>query len=191
MAVAETTETDEQLMTSVKLRDEAAFGRFYDRYSAICLGFMLRILHDRAEAEDLLQEVFVQVWQQAASFDSARGKPVTWLLTIARSRALDRLRKLDVRERTVTAATREQNILMTTSVSDEAQHFEQAEIVHTALAAIPDNQRQTLLLAYFEGLTQTQIAARLNEPLGTIKTRMRSGLMKLQEMLAPSRREPD
>lgn len=174
--------SDEDLLLRIQARDETAFAALYDRYAAICLGFMLRILHNRAEAEDVLQEVFTQVWQQASAFDVARGRPATWLLTIARSRALDRLRKLDVRERTITSAVRE-GVIATANAADEAINLEQTQIVRNALAQIPDKQRSALLLAYFEGLTQTQIAERMGEPLGTIKTRMRNGLMKLNEIL--------
>ncbi len=177
--------TDEELMRCVAARDEAAFGKLYDRYAAICLGFMLRILHNRAEAEDVLQEVYLQIWQQASNYDIARGRAITWILTIARSRALDRLRKIDVRDRTVTAVTHEQSIRgANTTAIDDCLNLENAEIVHAALNGISEKQRQTLILAYYEGLTQTQIAERLDEPLGTIKTRMRNGLLKLHGLLA-------
>ncbi len=170
-------------MLRIAARDEQAYAALYDRYAAICLGFMLRILHDRAEAEDLLQEVYLQIWQQADAYDVERGRPVTWILTIARSRALDRLRKLDVRSRTAVAATREQSFTTENAV-DTCLHLEQAELVHSALIEIPEKQRQALLLAYYEGLTQTQIAERLSEPLGTIKTRMRNGLLKMHDLLS-------
>ncbi len=177
--------TDEALMRCVAARDEAAFAKLYDRYAAICLGFMLRILHNRAEAEDVLQEVYLQIWQQASNYDIARGRAITWILTIARSRALDRLRKIDVRDRTVTAVTHEQSFrVATTTAIDDCLNLENAEIVHAALDGISEKQRQALILAYYEGLTQTQIAERLGEPLGTIKTRMRNGLLKLHGLLA-------
>ena len=176
--------TDEELMRRVAARDEQAFAQLYDRYAAICLGFMLRILHNRAEAEDVLQEVYLQIWQQASNFDAARGRAITWILTIARSRALDRLRKIAVRDRTATAATHEQSMRVANTTIDDCLNLENAEIVHAALAGIAEKQRQLLILAYYEGLTQTQIAERLGEPLGTVKTRMRNGLLKLHDLLA-------
>lgn len=154
----------------------------YDRYRLILFGLLVRILGRREEAEDILQEVFIQVWRRAADFDEQRGKPFTWLVTLARSRAIDRLRQLSARERLATATALE----APPEASDAAQDAylsEQKEIVAGALAQLPEEQRQTLLLAYFDGLTQTEIATRLNTPLGTIKTRMRSGMIKLREFL--------
>lgn len=162
--------------------DEKAFASLYDRYSAILFGLLLRILHSRAEAEDCLQEVFLQIWQRAASFDESRGRPFTWLVTLARSRAIDRLRAASARERVANASAQETSEELI-DAEDEAVRSEQGEVVRRALAAIPEEQRRALLLAYFEGLTQTEIAERLKEPLGTVKTRMRSGMSKLREML--------
>jgi RNA polymerase sigma-70 factor (ECF subfamily) len=129
-----------------------------------------------------LQEVFLQVWRKASDFDEARGRPFTWLVTLARSRAIDRLRALSARERTAMEATRDA-VESIHDAAEDAVKSEQGEIVRRALAALPEEQRQTLVLAYFEGLTQSEIAARLNSPLGTVKTRMRSGMMKLRELL--------
>ena len=161
---------------------ERALAALYDAYSNILFGLALRILHSRTEAEDVLQEVFVQVWQRAANFDASRGRPFTWLVTLARSRAIDRLRSSSSRERATLEAARE----VTDSVmdaADDAEKSEQGEIVRRALAELPEEQRSTLVLAYFEGLTQSEIAARLNSPLGTVKTRMRSGLIRLRALL--------
>ena len=130
----------------------------------------------------MLQDVFVQVWQRASSFDEARGKPFTWLVTLARSRAIDRLRALESRGRTATVATRDAIDQVSDAVADTFRS-EQSKIVREVLAQIPDEQRRTLLLAYYEGLTQTEIAQRLGEPLGTVKTRMRLGITKLRELL--------
>ena len=162
--------------------DEDALGALYDRYRLILFGLILRILHSQPEAEDVLQEVFLQVWRKANDFDEARGRPFTWLVTLARSRAIDRLRSSGARERTATEAAR----AVTEGVSDaedDALKSERGEIVRRALAELPEEQRRVLVLAYFEGLTQSEIAARLNTPLGTVKTRMRSGMMRLRELL--------
>lgn len=144
---------------------------------------MLRILRSRAEAEDVLQEVFLQVWQQAHAFDAARGRPFTWLVTLARSRAIDRLRSLESRDRVAKrSATEFPEDNFGDAVSD-AIRSEQRETVRRALAEIPEEQRRTLTLAYLDGMTQTEIATQLGQPLGTVKTRTRSGLLKLNELL--------
>jgi RNA polymerase sigma-70 factor (ECF subfamily) len=174
--------SDTELLHAVARGDESALAALYDRYNSILLGLLLRILHSRSEAEDVLQEVFLQIWQRAANFDEARGRGFTWMVTLARSRAIDRLRSLQSRQRADDTAM--QNAPeQSGDASDDAYHAEQREIVRTALAEIPEEQRRALLLAYFEGLTQSEIAARLGQPLGTVKTRMRSGMGKLRELL--------
>ena len=178
----EPTPTDAELLRAVARGDESALASIYDRYSSILLGLLLRILHSRAEAEDVLQEVFVQVWRRVDSFDESRGRGFTWLVTLARSRAIDRLRALDSRQRATTASAAEASETVS-DASLDAFRAEQREIVRAALAELTEDQRRTLLLAYEEGLTQSEIAARLNQPLGTVKTRTRAGLMKLRELL--------
>ena len=173
---------DVNLLHAIARRDEAALASLYDRYRLILFGLLVRILGSREEAEDILQEVFIQVWRRAEDFDEQRGKPFTWLVTLARSRAIDRLRQLSARERLATATAQEAPAEASDAVQD-AYRSEQKEIVAGALAQLPEDQRQTLLLAYFEGLTQTEIAKRLGAPLGTVKTRMRSGMIKLRELL--------
>jgi len=165
--------------------DEAAFSSLYDKYSSILFGLLLRILHSRGEAEDVLQEVFLQVWQQAHSFDASRGRAFTWLVTLARSRAIDRLRALDSRERAARRSAegpppqgeREEG------ADDAALRSERAEVVRGALAELPEEQRQVLLLAYLGGMSQSEIAAAKGQPLGTVKTRTRAGLKRLSELL--------
>jgi RNA polymerase sigma-70 factor (ECF subfamily) len=177
---------DTALLHAVARGDERAFATLYDRYASILLGLLLRILHSRAEAEDVLQEVFLQIWQRASDFDQMRGRAFTWLVTLARSRAIDRLRALESRHRTATESARGASDVVHDAAEDAIQS-EQHEIVRQALATLPEEQRRTLLLAYFEGLSQSEIAARLNEPLGTVKTRARAGLMKLRELLRGKR----
>ena len=173
---------DDDLLQAVARGDESALAALYDRYRLILFGLILRILHDRQEAEDVLQEAFLQVWRRAKDFDRSRGRAFTWLVTIARSRALDRLRMAGSRSKLIDADTE----LVSGDVIDPAQDMARSEegaIVRQALRELPDEQRRALLLAYFEGLTQVEIAQRLGEPLGTVKTRMRSGLIKLRELL--------
>ena len=174
--------TDVTLLHLIAQRDEAALASLYDRYRLILFGLLVRILNSREEAEDVLQEVFMQVWRRAADFDERRGRPFTWLVTLTRSRAIDRLRMLASRERLATSAA----LSEADEVSDaalDAFRSEQREIVAGALAQLPEEQRRALVLAYFEGLTQSEIAVRLSSPLGTIKTRMRSAMIKLRELL--------
>ncbi len=176
---------DAELLRAVARGDESAFARVYDRYSPILLGLLLRILRSRAEAEDVLQEVFLQVWQQARSFDESRGRGFTWLVTLARSRAIDRLRAVDSRERAAQRSAEDGLPATQTLVlaDDDAIRAERAEAVRGALGELPEEQRQVLVLAYLEGMSQTEIAAAKNQPLGTVKTRTRAGLKKLSESL--------
>jgi RNA polymerase sigma-70 factor, ECF subfamily len=176
--------SDVELLQAVARGDEAALARLYDAYRVILFGLLVRILNSREEAEDVLQEVFVQVWRRAKDFDEKRGKPFTWLVTLTRSRAIDRLRALGARQRLVTGAAQDRD--ETEQVSDaltDAVRAEQQTVVRRALAELPEEQRHTLVLAYFDGLTQSEIASKLNAPLGTIKTRMRSGMIKLRALL--------
>ncbi|HEX7296087.1 MAG TPA: sigma-70 family RNA polymerase sigma factor, partial [Pyrinomonadaceae bacterium] len=145
-------------------------------------GLLVRILNSREEAEDVLQEVFLQVWRRAKDFDETRGKPFTWLVTLARSRAIDRLRSLGARDRVAQASVREASEEVSDAAVD-AFRSEQRALVTSALSQLPEEQKGPLVLAYFDGLTQSEIAAKLGAPLGTVKTRMRAGMMKLRELL--------
>jgi RNA polymerase sigma-70 factor, ECF subfamily len=174
---------DVALLKAIATRNEAALAGLYDRYRAILFGLLIRILNNREEAEDVLQEVFLQVWRKAKDFDENRGRPFTWLVTLARSRGIDRLRTLASRDRVAEAGAREVSDEMSDAATD-AFKSEQRGLVTKALAQLPDEQKRPLMLAYFDGLTQSEIATRLGAPLGTVKTRMRTGLMNLREMLA-------
>ena len=171
-----------EVLRAIAGGDEQSLSTLYTRYKLILFSLILRIVHSQPEAEDVLQEVFLQVWRKAADFDEARGRPFTWLVTLARSRAIDRLRALDSRDRTATEAARDVPDSIS-DASDDALKSEQGEIVRGALAQLPEEQRRILVLAYFEGLTQSEIAERLTTPLGTVKTRMRSGMTRLRELL--------
>lgn len=175
--------SDVELLHAIASGDEQALASLYDRYRVILFSLVLRILHSRDDAEDVLQELFLQVWKRASDFDESRGRPFTWLVTLARSRAIDRLRSLNARERAVNESARAAGPEAWSDAVDDAIRSEQSEVVRRALDELPEEQRRTLLLAYFEGLTQSEIAARLGAPLGTIKTRMRSGMIKLRELL--------
>ena len=176
-------ENDVALLSAIAARDEVALARLYDRYRAILFGLLMRILNNREEAEDVLQEVFLQVWRKAEDFDENRGRPFTWLVTLARSRGIDRLRTLAARERVAEAGAREPSEEISDAVPD-AFKSEQRGLVSEALAKLPDEQKRPIMLAYFEGLTQSEIATNLGAPLGTVKTRMRTGMIRLRELLA-------
>lgn len=179
-------ENDAELLKAIAAQNEAAeasLAQLYDRYRVILFGLLMRILNNREEAEDVLQELFMQVWRRAADFDENRGKPFTWLVTMGRSRGIDRLRTLAARERTAVAAARDESEAISDAATD-AFRSEQRGLVTNALAQLPDEQKRPLMLAYFEGLSQTEIAAHLGAPLGTVKTRMRTGMIRLRELLA-------
>lgn len=175
-------DSDVDLLHAVARGDEAALARLYDQYRVILFGLLVRILNSREEAEDGLQDVFIQVWRRAADFDEKRGRPFTWLVTLARSRAIDRLRQLGARQRLATGAAENQPEEVSDALADTFRS-EQKEIVKRALAQLPQEQRHALTLAYYDGLTQSEIASHLGTPLGTVKTRMRSGMNKLRELL--------
>ena len=174
---------DIELLKAIAAKDETALGSLYDCYRVILFGLLMRILNNREEAEDVLQEVFLQVWRKAADFDQTRGRPFTWLVTLARSRGIDRLRTLAARERLAEAGARQTSEEISDAATD-AFKSEQRSLVTDALAQLPDEQKRPIMLAYFDGLTQSEIAIRLGAPLGTVKTRMRTGLMRLRELLA-------
>jgi RNA polymerase sigma-70 factor (ECF subfamily) len=176
-------ENDVALLSAIAARDEVALAQLYDRYRAILFGLVMRILNNREEAEDVLQEVFLQVWRKAEDFDENRGRPFTWLVTLARSRGIDRLRTLAARERVAEAGAREPSEEISDAATD-AFKSEQRGLVSDALAKLPDEQNRPIMLAYFEGLTQSEIATNLGAPLGTVKTRMRTGMIRLRELLA-------
>jgi RNA polymerase sigma-70 factor (ECF subfamily) len=175
--------TDTQILQAVAGGDEQALGQIYDRYRVILFGLLVRILSSREEAEDVLQEVFLQVWRRAGDFDENRGRPFTWLVTLARSRAIDRLRSRAARERLATASNQDAAEEVSDAASD-AFRSEQRTLVSNALAQLPEEQKKPLMLAYFDGMTQSEIAEKLGAPLGTVKTRMRSGMNRLRELLA-------
>ncbi len=165
-----------EILARMRAGEAQALGDFYDLYAGLANGLALRILRDRAEAEDVVQEVFVQIWRQVERFDAQRGSPQAWVCTIARSRALDRLRR---------RSARREDSDENAPASAEAPRHAEAVAVRSALGELPHDQREALELAYYEGLSQSEIAARLGIPLGTIKTRIRSGMQRLRTRLEP------
>jgi RNA polymerase sigma-70 factor (ECF subfamily) len=166
-------ETD-KLMRRLAAGESAALGELYDLHAARTNALALRILRNAQEAEDVVQEVFLQAWRQAGRFDARRGTVEAWLLTIARTRAVDRLRRRTSRREAPSEAA---------PPASEPPATEEALAVRKALEGLSADQRQAVELAYYDGLTQTEIAARLGQPLGTIKTRIRTAMSRLREVL--------
>ena len=171
------------LLPAVARGNVSAFEELYDRYASTVYGLLLRILSNADDAQEVLQETFVKAWTSAKMFDSVRGSEAAWLISIARSRGIDRLRSRKVRLEREDEAGREISFLEPATGADTAIQSEERSAVRRALAELPEPQRVALELAYFEGLSQSEIAARLGEPLGTIKTRMQLGMKKLRERL--------
>jgi RNA polymerase sigma-70 factor (ECF subfamily) len=169
--------------------DEGALSSLYDATRRLLYGLTLRILGEAGSAEEVLLDVYKQVWRKAASYDQERGNPLAWLMTIARSRAIDRLRS-DKQERQRTEAL--DTVRAATASSDiekDAALSEMRSVILTALDSLPPEQREVIDLAYYGGLSQSEIASKLGQPLGTIKTRARLAMMKLREKLKPISKE--
>ncbi|GAA5090328.1 ECF RNA polymerase sigma factor SigK [Microbacterium yannicii] len=169
-----------ELVLRVAAGDQAAFARVYDLLSPRVFGLILRVLVDRAQSEEVLQEVFLEVWQSASRFAPNRGQARSWVLTIAHRRAVDRVRaSQSSTDRDVRAGFRD----LGTAHDEVAEQVElriEGARVTTALSALPDAQKEALTLAYYGGYSQSEIAALVGAPLGTIKTRMRDGLSRLR-----------
>jgi len=172
------------LIAAIAAGDRDAFSRFYDLTAPMAFGLIRRVLRDPEAAAEVLQEVFWQVWQDASRYDPARGSPEAWLVTRAKTRAIDRLRSMRRRDRTFVAPVDESVAQRREEQAENpAVAAEDRSLVQTALAQLPEAQRRVIELAFFEGLTQSEIATRLGEPLGTVKTRARLGLDRLRGVL--------
>jgi RNA polymerase sigma-70 factor (ECF subfamily) len=168
----------------VRARDAAALGELYDRHHRLVFAVILRMLKERAEAEEVLQEVFVQAWTRAATYDRCLGSPAGWLLGIARNRAIDRMRANAVRGRGLDAEpTTEPQADPAQTPERSAAAAERRRVVQRALDALPADQRELIEQAYFMGFTHSELAARFGLPLGTVKTRIRTGMLSLRRLL--------
>ena len=183
-------EAEVALLQQIGQGDRQSFETLYDRFSRVLFSTAYRVLNNQQAAEDVLQDVFVQIWEKAPLFDPTRGKPMTWAITLTRNKAIDRLRSTVRRGRLQDEIQRESQ---TSEQFDDRSSFDAlasedtGKIVREAIQKLSKDQRQAIELAYFSSLTQTEIAGRLNEPLGTIKARIRRGMMRLRDLLGPER----
>ncbi|MCH6230073.1 ECF RNA polymerase sigma factor SigK [Microbacterium sp. CFH 31415] len=169
-----------ELLQRIAGGDQTAFARLYDMLSPRAFGLILRVLVDRSQSEEVLQEVFLEVWQSASRFVPKRGQGRSWVLTIAHRRAVDRVRSSQAStNRDMRAGLRDLDVAHD-GVAEQAELRIEGERVATALSTLPDAQREALTLAYYGGYSQSEIAALMGAPLGTIKTRMRDGLSRLR-----------
>jgi RNA polymerase sigma-70 factor (ECF subfamily) len=180
---------DEELMQRLAYRDLVAFRALYDRYGSLVYSAALRVVRDAQIAEDMVQEIFLRIWRKPESYVAQRGRFATWLTSVTRNRAVDEIRARGRRFRHETASPEEQERELAAPEDNDpaltAELSDQRRLILAALAQIPAEQRQIIELAYFGGLTQQEIAERLSQPLGTVKTRIRLGMQKLRVALTP------
>jgi RNA polymerase sigma-70 factor (ECF subfamily) len=174
---------EEDLLKRISEGDRAAFGEFYDRYAGILYSVAVRVLNDLKEAEDVTQDVFIAIWQKASGYRPELGSPGAWATTLARNRALDRVRGGQRRSHLAERFALEVKDADTRWVMDAAAKDEEAARIRKALSVLPPEQRQALELAFFAGMSQSEIGGHLGEPLGTIKARIRRGMLRLREEL--------
>ncbi len=178
---------DQEMIAQIGRRDQGAFSALYDRLSGPLYSLAFKMLGDASDAQDALQEVFVQIWSRASTYDPEKSSVFSWAVLLTRSRAIDRLRTRDRRLRVVVESTAENKVAEATdastveSAADTANKKDEAAHVRSLLNNLPEDQRQAIELAFFGHRTHHEIAAQLGQPLGTVKARIRRGLLKLRE----------
>jgi RNA polymerase sigma-70 factor (ECF subfamily) len=188
-SMSTTKESDRQLEVELLARiaagDEAAFAKLYDRFSPGLFSFVMKMVQDEKEAQDVLQEGFSHIWRRASTYDAARSSAFTWAVMIFRNKAIDRLRVRQRQQRTVDRATEEfaHSVDGSEQTTEDVDRREDGARVRSALGEIPSDQKAAIELAFFRGLTHEQIAEKLETPLGTVKARIRRGLLKLRDCL--------
>lgn len=171
------------LLSRIAQGDEQAFAKFYDLFANGLYSLVFKILNDAKEAEDVLQEGFAQIWKKASTYDGSRSSAFTWSVMILRNKAIDHIRSRQRQSRLIEEAALEFSRDAEPENDDGVFQNEKRAIVRAALDKIPGEQRQAIDLAFFSGLTQAQISEKLGEPLGTVKARIRRGLLKLRDFL--------
>jgi RNA polymerase sigma-70 factor (ECF subfamily) len=187
MSDPETAGTSEEslLLRRVAKRDHEAFAGLYDRVAGVLFANAIHVLGDRREAEEVVQDVFLQIWNKAAAFDSELGSPLSWMLAITRNRCIDRLRSRQRRSRVFDEAVEQTQVEVAASDALPANTFspEETAAVRKAVASLPEDQQQAIAMAFFGAMTHQEIADALKEPLGTVKARIRRGMLKLRDSL--------
>ena len=185
--------SDVDLMLAIQAEDADALSQLYDRYNGIIKALILRIIRDETEADDLLQEVFMEIWNQAKNFSAQKGKPLGWMVTLSRRRAIDALRKKRAYSRAeerFQAEPEQQPLAWVQNVTEDAiQARDTRVLMAKVINSLPEAQRQVIELAFFQGMSQREIAANTNIPLGTVKTRLELGLKKIYDGLKELKNE--
>lgn len=180
LSTTERAQRDRELMARVKAGDETALADLYDRFAGTLNALALRVLRDSADAEEVVQEVFLHAWNRAATYDPTRSSVSTWLVLITRSRSIDRLRTRQVVDRTHDQVRHQRKLHESPRASANVQDMDRRRRMHAALAGLPEEQRRVLELAYYGGMTQREIAEATGIPLGTVKTRTLLAMKKLR-----------
>jgi len=179
--------SDLELMEGIQAEDPDALSQLYDRYGGIVKALVLRVLHNEAEADDLLQEIFMEIWNQAKNFSAQKGKPLGWMVTLARRRAIDALRKKQAyaraEERLQKETEQQPDAWAHNATAEEIAFADTRVLVRRVISKLPPAQQQAIELAFFRGMSQREIASRTNTPLGTVKTRLELGLKKIYDGL--------
>jgi RNA polymerase sigma-70 factor (ECF subfamily) len=185
--------TDLELMHGIQAEDPEALSQLYDRYNGIIKALILRVIHNETEADDLLQEIFMEIWNQAKNFSPQKGKPLGWMVTLARRRAIDGLRKKQAYaragERLQTETEQQPEAWVHNATEQEISFGDTRLLVRQVIDTLPEAQQEAINLAFFRGMSQREIAAKTNTPLGTVKTRLELGLKKIYDGLKELRDE--
>jgi RNA polymerase sigma-70 factor (ECF subfamily) len=185
--------SDAELMLGIQAEEPEALSQLYDRYNGILKALILRVIHNDTEADDLLQEVFMEIWNQAKNFSAKKGKPLGWMVTLARRRAIDGLRKKQAylrAEARLQTETEQQPGAWVQNVTEKEIHSGDTRLLMgKVIKSLPEPQQEAIELAFFQGMSQREIAANTNTPLGTVKTRLELGLKKIYEGLKELRDE--
>jgi len=185
--------SDFELMKGIQTGDADALSELYDRYNGILKALILRVIHNEAEADDLLQEIFMEIWNQAKNFSAQKGKPLGWMVTLARRRAIDGLRKKQAyaraEERLKNETEQQPDAWVHNATEEEIVLSDTRLLIRKVISGLPPAQQQAIDLAFFRGMSQREIAAKTNTPLGTVKTRLELGLKKIYDGLKDLRDE--
>ena len=185
--------SDLELMQAIQASDAGALSQLYDRYNGILKALILRVVHNEAEADDLLQEIFMEIWNQAKNFSAQKGKPLGWMVTLARRRAIDGLRKKQAyaraEERLQNEVEQQPDAWVHNATEEAIVLSDTRVLIRKVISGLPPAQQQAIDLAFFRGMSQREIAAKTNTPLGTVKTRLELGLKKIYDGLKELRDE--